>query len=244
MSWIIAANALTQALEIKGAYDTVKGVYDYGKKLEKADPKKLTWDDVKMFDSPVLNKALAGAKAEQKKATAAEKAKFTLPDPGSLKAWMEAVRAMDKFGKDSKEYKAAMKKYIAILKTYDKTLDVLWKDIGKVSVEMVNRKTIGTTLEQYSKILERAFLNCAKIPMSDAQQATFFVLSQDCKNFNALMKKLVKSYGAIFSSARMHSRLVADTKKTNLDWIKFSEKDLFADAKSMTRNTKLTKPSK
>lgn len=244
MSWVTAANVLVKMLEIKGAYGEVKTVHDYTKKMAKADPTKLTWDDVKMFDTPVMNKALTGAKSEQVKASAAEKASFKMPEAGSLAAWLAAAKMLAAHGKDSKQFKDAMKKYIAILKAFDKTLDALAKEVGVVTVEMVDRKTKAPVLAQYAKILEKAFLNCAKVPMGGGQQATFFVLSVDCGKYAAILKTLTKSYSAVFTQSRTHSRAIADIKKTNLDWIKHAEKDVFSDETVMSKNTKAVKPKK
>ncbi len=251
MSWIRLAKVLTTAMDVKGAHDTVKGVHDYGKKLKGKDPSKLTWDDVKIFDTQEIKMAMAAAKKEQALAKSAENAKFIMPDPGSKAQFIKAFKALEKFGLESKEYKAAMMAYFAILRKFDTTLDKLQKEVTAVSIDMVDRKGKVKAIKDYAKFLEKVFLNCAKVPMSDSQMATFFVLSQDCARFSAQMPPLEKSYTKIFSHSRSISGNIADTKKLNLEWLKHMEKTAFLPAKKpeakiklMSKSIKSVKPVK
>ena len=245
MSFVTVAKALVTFIDLHGAYSEIEGVRNYAKKVEKADPQNLTWDDVKFFSNPVMEKALKAAKTEKIKAKAVESAKLEMPPCDSLAAWLAASKALAKYGKDSKQFKDAMKKYIAILKAYDKALGDKITELGGISVEMVTRKTSATTLAKYAGILQDAFLKCASIPsLSNSQNAMFFSLSQDCKNFKVLANDLAGRYQNIFSKSRTHTSTLQTEKKNNLEWIKFAEKDVFSDAKVMSKNTKAVRPKK
>lgn len=241
MSWMKTLKIL---LDLKSAYDEVDKIRKYSKKIEKADPKKLEWDDLKFFSNKTMDKATKGAREALKLSKAAEKATLVWPKCDSFKVFVEAANAQSKYGKDSPQAKKALQKYIGVLKTFDSDLTTMLAGLQKNSAALAKKITKTEALRDYAGVLQESFMKCAKIPSltGTAQNAMFFSLSQDAMQFKGLASSLVSSLKRL---DKMNAAYIKECKtrlKNNKVWIDWASSGKTQADGALEKNTKSVKP--
>ena len=241
MSWMTTLKTL---LDLKSAYDEVDKIRKYSKKIEGADPAKLKWDDLKFFNNKTMDKATKGVRDALKQSKAAEKATLVWPTCDSLKIFVDAAKAREKYGKDSPQAKKGLEKYRAVLKTYDSDLTALLAGLTKNKAALAAKITKTEAVRDYAGVLEDGFLKCAQIPSlgGTAQNAMFFSLSQDALQFKGVASSLA---GSLKRLEKQNNTYISECKtliKDNKDWITWSNSGKTEPDAALDKNIKSKKP--
>ena len=199
MSWLKLAQNLVTLKKFHDAGKEAKSVYDYAKKIDKADPKKLKWDDLKFFNNKQMVKATQNARDALAAARQVEAAKLTIPQFDSVSAFVAAAKAADRYGAGSPQVQAALKRYVQILKKKDADLTKQRDEVKKLTQQVGKLQTEAEAFRDYANVLHSAFMKCARVPSltGTAQNSIFFSLAQDAVQFRGVMSGLVTSYGNI-----------------------------------------------
>ncbi|MFA3919396.1 hypothetical protein [Ruegeria hyattellae] len=244
MDWL---KALDRFFKVKDVYDKakeIKDVHDYGQKISKK--KSLSWNNLKYFKNGRMETALKNAKAAVKAADTALKVKAILPATDSSKKYAKLLAAAYKSGHDSKQAKAAKKAYEAELSSYARTLRTLLHDLQKRQKLLDGKLATARSLQKYGTALNKAFMTCAKIPnlSGTSQNAEFFALAQDAKNFagymGSLVSRLEKLRKANAAAAAEGKRLAAQ----NEEWINWAFSDRTMEPQLLKKNERAQRPRK
>lgn len=244
MSWNAALRVATLLfVSGKNAY-TIKKYHDKVKKLGGGKPEKLGDKDAKVCVDGTMQKAVTNATKVLNTIRAIESEKYAIPETNSAVLWGKMAAAFGKFGKDSKEFKGALKTYLGELRYLD-------KELGKQIAEIKDAKPIieaqlasSKAYTKYAQTLEKYFMLCAKVPSLSAWQARFFSLSRDCATFSSKTKSLETVLAKIVSGCKANLPVAQATKKQNLEWIAFYEKTEPKDEAQMKKNAKAKRPKK
>lgn len=243
MNWLDALDKFFKAKDIYDKANDVKKLHDYGKK---ASSKKSPWDDLKYFKNPQMEAALRNAKTAVAAADAALSTKVDWPESGSLSKFGAALKASDKFGHDSKQAKAAVEAYRKSLVDYGKTLEGLVANLEAKQKEFAAKLKLAKAMEKYGRVLQDAFMKCAKIPslVGTVQNAEFFSLAQDASRFagqmNSLVTRLDKLITKNATAIKDGKKLVSDNK----GWIEWASKDASAAPDTLKKNEKAKQPKR
>lgn len=236
MSWL---PSLKTVLSLRSAYKHIDRVQKYSKKIEKADPKKLSWDDLKVFSNKTMDKAQKAIRETLKKSQAAEKATLEWPESLTVRAFSIYYKEFQKSGKDSAKTRAALKTYQVSLKVYDQDLNKLLTELVEAGSQIADHQAKADALVAYGGVLQKAFMTCAKIPSltGTAQNAMFFGLSQDAQQFRGTASDFSSSLKRL---AKKNTGFIGDVKdkiKANKLWITWAAGDKAAQETSLKKNT-------
>lgn len=246
MDWLRALDLLLKAKDFKDQAEDLKKLYDYADKINKTDPKDLTWDDLKYFENEQTKAATADLRATDAALTALLGSALEPPESGSLRAFDAAMKAAAKYGHDSKEAKSAVETYRKVLVDYDKTLKALLATMERQKAEFPTRIAAAKALAEYAKLLAKAFIGCAKIPSlgGTAQNAMFFTLSQDCAQLAGLAATVGTKMGKAQSEHNIKIGEMKDLISQNQDWIDWAAKDALKKEDTLKKNAKTETPRK
>ncbi len=241
MSWL---TALKLVLDLNSAYDEVDKVRKYSKKLEKADPKNLSWDDLKFFSNKTMDKARKAIKETLKKARKAEKAALEWPESLSARAFDIYAKEFQKSGKDSQKTRNALKTYQLALKAFDQDLNRLLASLKAMDKKIAKRQQKADALVKYADLLEQAFMTCAKIPSltGTAQNAMFFGLSQDAMMFGSTAGDVSASIQRLAKRNAGFIREVNDRIKANRLWMTWANGEKIAQESNLKKNSTAKTP--
>ena len=244
MSWLSALEAIFKARKIKVHYDKVKKVYDYSKKIEKADPKKLSWDDLKFFTNKQMTESTKAARDALKLAQAAEKTSLEWPVSKSLTLFLDACKLAEKHGANSKQAQTALKKYTGELKAYDKALKQMLAGLKSSSGELTSNLALAEALQEYAGVLNKAFMKCAAVPAlgGTAQNAMFFSLAQDAVQYRGVAGSLATSLKKLQKKNADYLKECQERTKTNQAWITWASNSKAQEDGALKKNTKATLP--
>ncbi|MDP5220973.1 hypothetical protein Q5Y75_27700 [Ruegeria sp. 2205SS24-7] len=242
MDWI---RILDTAFKVKDVYDKaneVKAVYDYSKKLEKK--KKLEWKDLKYYKNDRMEKALKNAQNALKSVNRALRASAAWPQPRTSGEFLDALAKANKFGHDSKQATDAVSKYLRRVTEYGKSLNTSLKALDKRSALIDQRLKTAKALKSYGQALQKAFLTCAKIPSptGTAQNAEFFSLSQDAKEFAGHMDTLANRLKKLQAKMRKTIAEGRQLEKNNRYWIAYASNYARKSPGSLKKNQKAKVP--
>ena len=246
MSWLKALDILLKANDMKGNYDKVKKIYDYSKKIEKADPKKLTWDDLKFFNNKTMDAGTKELRAWLKLSKAAEKAVLVWPTCSSLKAFLRAAKVREKYPADSPSVKKAMQSYTAVLKKFGTDLKTLLTKLQSKSGAISKDGKVAELVRDYGSLLEKAFMRWARLPdvTGTSQNAVFFSLSRDAFQYRGIASTLVSSLKRLEKKNTEYVKecklLIAD----NQAWIGWATSESPKKDGSMKKNEKAKTPKR
>lgn len=246
MSWLKALDILLKANDMKGNYDKVKKIHDYSKKIEKADPKKLTWDDLKFFSNKTMDAGTKELRASLKLSKAAEKAVLVWPTCNSFKAFLQAAKVREKYPADSPQVKKAMQSYTAVLKKFGTDLKTLLTKLQSKSGAISKDGKVAEALRDYGSLLEKAFMKCAKKPsfFGTTQNAMFFSLSRDALQYRGIASTFVSSLKGLEKKNTEYVKecklLIAD----NQAWIGWATSESPNKDGSMKKNEKAKTPKR
>lgn len=241
MSWM---NALKPLLDLKSTYDEVDKIRGYSKKIEKADPKKLKWDDLKYFNNKTMDRAIKAAREALKLSKAAEKKTLEWPKCDSLKVFGEALTASKNHGADSPQAKKAVQKYIGVLKTFDKDQTNMLAGLQKNLTVLTKKITKTEAMRNYANVLQQAFMKCANIPSVNgtAQNAMFLSLSQDAGQFKGLATELGSSLKRLEKMNTAYIKECETRIKNNKLWISFASSGKAQADGALEKNKSSVKP--
>lgn len=227
-----------------GAYKTVDGLNKYADKVERQDPGKIDWKELQY----IRNSDLAQARKELEdicdRLEAALSKKMTLPEPDGMRAYQDAMKAVDKKGKDSKEAKSAMEAYRRSLYMYDRDMKALVKDIKDQKAEGREFASIAEKVSKATLGCRDAFATLAKVPTfsGTGNNALFLSLSEDCGHIAGLsdlaakrMDKLIYTIGQSFVEAE-------DLIAQNQVWLDWALKDALKSDDTLKKNLKSETP--
>jgi hypothetical protein len=246
MSWLKALDLLFKAKDIKDQASDLKTLYDYADRVSKLDPAKVTWDDLKYFENAEMKAATTEMRAIEKILDDVLGSKLVPPESGSLKAFDAALKAGAKYGHNSKEAKAAIEAYRKVLVAHDKVLKGLLADMEKMKGEFPGRTTAAKALNDYCRLLEKLFLDFAKIPFGagTVQNATFFSLSRDCTQLAGIASSVETKLKKAASEHNIKIGEMKDLIWQNEEWIAWAAKDALAKEDTLKKNAKAETPKK
>lgn len=246
MSWIAALDILFKNKKYYDQYKKVKKVHDYGKKIEKADPKKLTWDDLKYFNNKTMDAATKSAREAVKQAKDAENAVLVWPKSDSIKAFGAALKATKKHGANSAQTKKAVQVYIGVLKRFDADLVLILNKMTAGESELKKRLQLAMALREYAGLLQKAFMKAAKVPSltGTAQNAMFFSLSQDAIQFRGLAGTLATSFQKIEKKNIQYIKECKAKINENKAWITWASGVAPQQDGALQKNKTAKKPKK
>ncbi len=162
---------------------------------DKADPKKITWDDLKYYNNKTMDTATKALREAVKRSKTAEKALLVWPTSASFKAFQHAAKVREKFPADSPQVKRALQNYVAALKTFGKDLNALLTKLQSKSGNFSKDIRLAEASREYAGLLEKTFMKIAKVPSltGTAQNAMFFSLSQDAQQYRGIASTLASS---------------------------------------------------
>jgi hypothetical protein len=244
MSWMTKLKIL---LDLQSAYDEVDKVRAYSKKIEKTDPKKLKWDDLKIFSNKTMDKAKKAIKETLKKAKDAEKAiLLDWPDNLSRRAFAIYKKEFLKSGKVTPKTKKALKMYQLTLKIYDQDLKRLLIQLQNTSKKIAIKIKKSEGLRRYADTLEKAFMQCSKIPSltGTVQNAVFFGLARDAAQYGGSASDLVSIFQRL---DKKNTTYIVETRrliKVNKLWMIWAAGDQIENQDSIRKNEKAKIPKK
>lgn len=246
MSWV---SALQTIFKVKKLYDTakkVKKVHDYGEKIGKKKPEELTWDDLKYFNNKQMDEAKKNVSESLAAANKALSASLVWPSSSSTRIFGEALKLSAKKGADSPEVKKKLDAYRAELAAFDQSLTALKTELEALSAEFAEKIATAGALREYARVLEKAFMQCAKVPSlaGTAQNAMFFTLSQDASQLAGSAGSLETALGKLKDKNADYVRDVKAKIAENKGWIDWAKSPSPQKDGNLKANQKASKPKK
>lgn len=245
MNWLSALDKLFKAKDLNDAIDDAKKLRGYAKKLKKKDPEKSYRDTLKYFGNDQIDDATAAFRKAAATADVVLSAKMVWPRSGTVPPFSYLWKTVDKHGHDSKKTKAATRKWIESLYSYEKNLALEMAKIVAVQLWLSKLIPKAKAVDAYAGALQKAFLTVAKIPnITSATNYEFFQWSEDClylssaaRTVHSKLKKIEKRNKRLFHDG-------VDLIKTNRLWIKWAKNEASISANSLKKNRKATKPKR
>lgn len=244
LDWIKVLQTIFKAKKFYTAYATVEKVNKYAQKVQKQDPGKMDWDELRFIQNDDLFKARKELEEIEQALSAGLSGKAGWPESGAMKAYMDAIKAVEKKGKDSKEAQDAVAAYRKALYMYDRELTGMVKELREGKAEAQERRKVAEGLVTYTMACRDAFMACAKIPTftGTAQNALFLSMSEDCGKMAGIAGRIAKMMDDV---AYRTAEVIVEGEaliEQNKAWMDWAIKDALKKDDTLKKNQKAETP--